>query len=179
MSYNINFAGGVKRSDVGVLFVQTATGTIANSTTETSISSTGVGTLTLPANFFIAGRSLRIMGLGFHSSVAVAPTIRIKIKLGSTIVLDTTAVTSGIDTSAAIYIYGAITCRTTGASGTIFAQGEYQEMGTTPNHFQMVNTATTTIDTTASQAITVTAQWGTASASNTISLTNLIVEAIY
>ncbi len=162
---------------VGNLFCQTATGTIANSTTETAISSTGVGSLTLPANFFVAGKTIRICGRGYHSS-ASAPTIRIKVKFGSTVILDTTAVTSGNDTNAMIEIAGDITCRTTGASGTVFAQGQYHEFGSSPNAFQMVNTATVTVDTTASQAITVTAQWGTASASNTISLTNLTVEAL-
>ena len=173
----VQFVDGIKQFGSGVLFTQTATGTIANSVTETAINSTGIGTLTFPVNFFVAGKTIRISGKGFHSSTA-SPTIRIKIKFGSTVILDTTAQTSANDTNAGIAIEGFITCRTTGASGTVFSQGYYGEYGASPTFRQMVSTATVTVDTTATQAITVTAQWGTASASNTISLTNLIVEAL-
>lgn len=42
----------------------------------------------------------------------------------------------------------------------------------------MVNTAAVTIDTTATQVVDVTAQWGTASASNTITATNAYIEIL-
>ena len=171
------YQNDLKQFDTRSLFIQTATGTIANSTVETSISSTGIGTLVLPANFFVIGKTLRIIARGFHSSAA-SPNITIKIKFGSTVMLTTGAVASANDTNAGFEILGNITCRTTGVSGTVFSQGSYQEMGATPKVFQMVNTATTTISTTSSQTITITAQWGTASASNTISLTNLTIEVL-
>jgi hypothetical protein len=173
----IAFSAGARQTLQGVIFTQTATGTIANSVTETAISSTGVGTLTLPANFFVAGKTLKITGLGIHSSAA-NPTIRIKIKFGSTIMLDTTAVGTKNSTDEGFQVTGVITCRTTGVSGTVFSQGFYNEGASGTGNFDMKNTAATTIDTTASQAMTITAEWGTASASNTISLTNLVVEVL-
>jgi len=112
-----------------LLFTQTATGTVANTTTETALTSTGVGSLTLPAAYFIAGKTLKLEARGIHSAVS-SPTLRIKVKLGSTVVLDTTAITTKNDTNEAIIIEAMITCRTTGASGTIFAQGLYTELGT-------------------------------------------------
>lgn len=171
------YQSGVKQILEGVLFTQTATGTSANSTAEDTISSTGVGTLTLPANFFVAGKNIRIVGRGIHSATA-SPTINIKIKFGSTVITTTGAVTTKNGTDDEFEILADITCRTAGAGGTVFAQGMYIESGTGANIFGMANTTTTSVDTTASQTISVTAQWGTANASNSISLTNLTVEVL-
>jgi hypothetical protein len=177
VSNKVDFSGFVKNYSEGVLFVQTATGTVANTTTETALTSTGVGTLTLPANFFIAGRTIRVIGYGYHSSVS--GTIRIKVKFGSTVILDTTALSTGNNTNNLFQLYGDITCRTTGASGTVFGQGIFTEGGGSPKDFEMVNTSTITIDTTSSQAVSVTCQWQNASASNTTSMSNFTLERIY
>lgn len=76
------------------LFAQTTNQTVANTVTETTLIDGGVGTLALPANFFKVGKSIRFELLGYHSSTA-NPNITIKVKLGSTVVLTTGAVTSG------------------------------------------------------------------------------------
>lgn len=180
MSYLINFLGKTKQTQSGVLFIQTSSVTVANTTTETALTDGGVGSLTLPANFFVVGRSLRIVGNGYHSNTN-GDSLRIKVKLGSTVLLDTGAQTSGTSTNDGFIINAHITCRTIGASGTVMAQGEYKEYTGTPSAhdtYELVNTSTTTIDTTTSQAISVTAQWGTASASDTITLTNFTVECL-
>ena len=173
----VQFVDGIKQFGSGVIFIQTATGTVSNTTAETAITSTGVGTLTLPTNFFVAGKTLRITGDGYHSSTA-SPNITVKVKFGSTVILTTGAVASGNDTSVGFEFSAIITCRTTGVSGTVFAQGEYIEYGASPDAHQMVNTATNTVDTTATQAITVTVQFSVASSSNNINLTNLVVEVL-
>ncbi len=170
------YYAGVKQYVPGGIFSQTANGTIANSVAETAISSTGVGTLTLPANFFVAGKSLRISGSGFHGATA-SPNLTIKIKFGSTVILTTGAIVTGNDTNGGFSIYAEIACRTTGVSGTVMAQGSYVETSSTSARaYGMVNTAATTVNTTTTQTITVTAQWGTANALNTITLTNLDIE---
>lgn len=177
MSYLPNFLGGRRQSNTQTLFIQTATGTVTNTVTETEITSTGVGSLVLPENFFVAGRTLVIYGKGLHSSPGGAQ-IRIRVKLGSTTILDTGSVNSGNDTDAQFNISAIVTCRTTGGSGTVFSQGDYAEDGSSPTIFEMVNTAATTVDTTASQTLSITAEWDSASASRSISLTNLVVECI-
>lgn len=159
------------------LFTQTATKTVANTGSETALNSTGVGSLTLPASSLIAGRTIKITAAGFHSSTG-NPTIRLKVKFGATIILDTGAVTSGNSTNAFWEVRGFITCYTTGGTGTVWGQGFYSESGGGANSFSMVNTSAITIDTTATQAITLTAQWGTADPGNTTTCTNLIVEDI-
>lgn len=171
------FVNGIKQFLNGNLFAQTASATCANTVTETTISSTGQGTLTLPANFFVAGKTVRIKAWGFHSSTA-SPNLTMKVKFGSTVILTTGTHAMHNDTNSLWELEGVITCRTTGGSGTVFAQGLFQDFGTGGDSVQMVNTATNTISTTSSQAVTVTAQWGTASASNTITCTNLVLEVI-
>ena len=163
--------GGTAKS----VFVQTATGTVANTVAETPLTSTGIGSLTLPANFFTVGRTLLIKGSGIHSAVS-NPNIRIKIKLGSTVILDTGNVSSLNSTNTEIDISGTITCRTIGATGTIFAQGSYTESG--GQLFGMPNVNPITIDTTVSQTLSITAQWSAANVANTTSLTNLVVQFI-
>lgn len=177
MSYLIDFLGGIKGYPESVLFIQTDTVTVANTASETTLSGTGVGSLTLPANFFILGRSVRFRGLGYHSSTG-NPTITFKVKFGST-VLETITGTSGNGTNDGFEFDGIITCRTTGSSGTLQSQGKYQELHTSGLNQGGGNTSTVTINTTTSQTVSITVQWGTANSGNTISLTNFILERLY
>lgn len=152
-----------------VLFTQTASVAVANTLTETTLIGVGKGSVTLPANYGAAGRTLIVEGWGYHSATG-SPTIQIRIYKGSTLLLDTTAVTSGTSTNALIQIRAVITWR---SPTSVFCQGFYEESGGS-NNFQMVTTAPTTVAAGA-EALNVTATWGTASASDTITLTNLTV----
>jgi len=153
------------------IFTQTSSVTVANTVTETTLVGTGIGTVTLPANYGQTGKSLMLEGFGYHSAAAV-PTIRIRVYKGTTLLLDTGVGNSGNSTNALIQIRAQITWRST---TTVSAQGFYQEEGTgTPNNFQMVNTAPITVNTTA-EALNITVTWGTASASNSITLSNLTI----
>lgn len=171
------YEAGVKQMLVGTLFTQTNTVTVANTAAETAITGTGVGTLTLPANFFVAGKTIRFYARGFHSSTA-NPNVTVKFKLGSTTIMTTATVSGGNGSNDGFVAFGDITCRTTGGSGTVIGQGQYLELHSSAAILGMVSTGTTTIDTTASQAVSVTFTWGTASASNTISCTNFTLEAL-
>lgn len=170
-------AAGVNQTVNGVLFTQTDTVTVADTVTETDLTGTGVGTLTLPANFFVAGKTIKIRALGYHSSTA-SPDITLRFKLGSTTVLTTGTISSGNATDESWICDACLTCRTTGATGTVIGQGYYDELHGNGSTGGMVNTAATTIDTTASQAISLTVEWGTANAGNTISCTNLVIEIL-
>ena len=161
----------------GSIYSQTSSITVGNTTVETSAitGSTGSGSPTLPAGFFKAGKTIRVVVWGYHSAVS-NPSVDWKIKLGSTIVLDTTAVASNNSTNQEILVQGYITCRTTGAMGTFFSQGRYEEV--THLDVQMVNTTTTTVDTTASQLVDVTVQWGTMAVGDTVTVTNVTIEGV-
>lgn len=158
----------------GRVFSQTATVTIANTGVETSVVSTGVGSVTLPANFLTAGKVVMIRVMGFHSSTAT-PTIRFKVKVGGTAILDTGAQNSNNGTNSSIELLAVLTCYTTGVSGTVWAQGYYLEAG--QSTFSMAATAAATVNTTTTEALDVSFQWGTAAPGNTVTVTNVIVSA--
>lgn len=173
---------GLAGSCVSNAFKKTADTTVANTVTETSLVGTGTGTVTLPANFLIIGRTIRVHAAGYYSDAAAPGTINFRVRLGGisgTVILNTTALTPAGTVSNQLWEMDAyFTCRTTGATGTIYAQGHVTLHDTTAASrvYEMVNTATSTIDTTAAQAVTPSLQWGTADAANTLTCTNLTVE---
>jgi hypothetical protein len=114
--------------------------------------------------------------MGYHSSTG-NPTITIRVKLGSTTICTMTG-SSGNSSNDTFEISNMLTVRTTGGSGTVFSQGKYEEVHNSGLRTGCDNTGTSTIDTTASQAVTLTAEWGTAAAGNTISLSNLVLEEL-
>ena len=171
---------GATAFNSGILYVGTATVTVANSTTETSMLGTGVGSATLPANFAVVGRTIRVRSHGFISDTAT-PSSTIKIKLGAvTLVTSTGTLPSGLSNAEVTFEF-VFTFRSIGSSGTVIGQGISR---ITSGAFvssasrALVMTAPATIDTTVANAMDVTYQWGTASASNTISMTNSIIEVI-
>lgn len=172
------FTQGVRQFDTRTLFTQTANGTCANTVSETSISSTGIGTLVIPANFFVAGKTIKFSARGFYSTSGT-PTLNLKFKFGSSVVVTTGTITAIAGSSSGFEFEGMITCRTTGGSGTVIGQGKAALLTSSASqNLPCVSTATTTVNTTSNQTVTATAQWGTASASNTISLTNFVMEVV-
>lgn len=160
----------------GVLATQTADVTIASTVTETTLLGTVVGTLTLPADSLEVGKTVRIVVRGFLSNTGT-PNLTIRAKLGGTEVVGTGAIVtaSGVSNVGFVATFD-ITLRTTGGSGTVVAAGAFEyNNGTIVN---AVKTTTTTIDTTGSLAIDVTAEWGTSSASNTITCQIATIEIL-
>ena len=171
---------GMNNYQVGCIYSSTASATDANTTAETSLVGSGEGTITLPANFLVAGKTIRIRAEG-HIANLLTPTLRLRINLGSTLITDTGAQTLSAITGTMRFIFESlITCRTTGAGGTVFSQGEFRYFTSAVAMVgnDAVATAATTLDTTASNAIDFTATWGTASSSNTITCTNFIIEVL-
>lgn len=159
----------------GPFFTATADATIANTVSETSLIGTGIGTKTLPANFLVIGKTIRVKTRGYLSDT-LTPTLNFKFKLGSTQIVATSAITLGVGISNVGYeAEFELTCRTTGASGTVYGQGRVIVNGVAVN---ATATATATIDTTATQVVDISGTWGTASASNTITTSNAVLEAL-
>ena len=171
---------GATAFNSGILYVGTSTVTVANSTTETSMLGTGVGSATLPANFAVVGRTIRVRSHGFISDTAT-PSSTIKIKLGSvTLITSTGTLPSGLSNAEVTFEF-VFTFRSIGSSGTVIGQGISRITSgafVSSSARALVMTAPVTIDTTIANAMDVTYQWGTASASNTISMTNPIIEVI-
>lgn len=162
----------------GRIYQTNASVTLANSTTETTlISATGTGTLTLPANFFRIGKIYRLTAMGFISTTGT-PTLNLRNKLGSTAIAATGAITLGNNLALALLSVDLLlTCRTVGGSGTVIAAGTAM-LGAGGVSLYPTSGTVVTIDTTASQVINLTGEWGTASASNTLTIANLAVSRI-
>lgn len=162
------YVDGIEQTLSGTIFTQTADQTVTNTTTETTILGSGVGTKTLPANFFVAGKTIRLRIGGIYSTPAVAtPSIIIKVKYGSTTIA--TVTTSSLLSGASNLEFDGevlITCRTTGSSGTVMVHGDIEYATGVAGTISVdpLNNAgaTTTINTTTSNAIDVTAQWDSA-----------------
>jgi hypothetical protein len=175
------YIAGVKQFDSRVLFVQTADKTVTNTNAETTLFGTGIGTLTLPANFFVVGKSLRITLRGRHTIDATPPNFTIRLKLGA-VTLASHVHTDLNDTDQYWEINFILTCRTTGAGGTVIGQGYQLESETTAgdsNSFEpMVMTATAAMDTTAALTLDVTIHPDVADAGSSHTTTNALVEVI-
>lgn len=173
----IGFVDGIKQSYVACLFSASASATVANSTSETSIIGTGVGTKTLPASWAVVGKTIRIRAWGLYSTT-LTPTLRWRVFIGSVAVADTTSkTTASTVTNVPWYLECDITVRAVGASGTVFAQGIVTH--NTGTVWTMSNSAVSSaIDFTATEAVDVKTTWNTGLAANTITGTNVTIEVM-
>lgn len=168
------------RSDryvVGRIFTGTANATCGNTTTETSIMPTGVGTLTLPANFWAVGKSLRLTMAGQMNKGTTSVTRKYTLLHGATTLATfttaagTTALANdGWETTLTV------TCRTIGATGTLMTYGRVTHLSV--SDADLSANATVTVDTTASAALDFKFKWSATDASNNMITTNVIVEAL-
>ena len=155
------------------LYTQTNSSTpVTNTTTETSLLDGGLGTLTVPANMFKVGDSFHAVATGHIASVN-NHTLQIKIKAGSVILADTGAIIMAGSTNKHWKLEVDFTIRAIGASGVakIATGGIFFYTKDASNAFEGTNfsTETTTgFDTTVSNTLAITAQWGTASAGDSI-----------
>ena len=165
------FTSGIEQTLVGVIFTQTADQTIANTTAETSMFGTGVGTLTLPANFWTVGKTIRVEIHGDFADTG-NPTAEVQAYYGATSLIDSGAIAlSGLGGTEEWETEVVITCRSIGATGTVetIIDWEY-ETTTGSSAIERLDVAGVlrTIDTTAAGALDATFQWGTAAAANTL-----------
>ena len=149
-----SYTNGITEHLVGNIFSSTADATITTTGAQTAIG-TGVGTLTLPANFFVAGKTVHISIRGVGTTDGSAGNVVILMKLGSTAIF-TTESTAMINSQTNEYwqLDGLMTCRTTGGTGTVMGHLVFFG-GVSNGNFTSTSTAVT-IDTTASQVIDVT-----------------------
>lgn len=160
------------------LFVQTATVTIANSNAETSIVGSGVGSMTLPANFFQVGTSVEVSAQGYHSATG-NPNVTFNFKVDGNTVVTSGTVASGASTNQLLDAKIYMTCRTTGNNGTVSVQGYYREWDPSPRlALGMVATSLLTLNTANTHAIDMTFTWGTAAAGDTASWTNITMNQV-
>ena len=167
------------------LYAQTANSTIVtNTTAETTIVGTGVGTLNVPANGFTVGDTFRAI-LGGVMNADNNQTIRIKVKSGSVILLDSGVQNLGSAVTDDVWSLNIdFTIRQLGAAGvaSIVSLGSF--------HYTKTNNASvqgfgfnvannTTFNTTISNTLDITVQWGAASTGNNIYSDVFVLNKIY
>ena len=158
-------------------FAQTATSTITGIDEETTLVSSGTGSLTIPASAWFVGKSFRISVRGVYSTSAEDPAgITIKIKLGSTVIAQSASMLLGSGRNNLSYeVRADLTCRAIGASGSLFTMGMFYNDDDT--HSKIENVATV-INLTGSQTLDITAKLSDESAGNAISAYIITFEAI-
>ena len=155
------------------LFAQTGNSNIiTNTTVESSLVNGGVGTMSVPANGFTVGDSFRAIVGGVLNSTN-NQTIRIKVKTGSIILLDSGAQTISNISNDVFSLNVDFTIRKIGAAGvaSIVSLGAFHYTKTSNASiegfaFNVVNN--TTFDTTISNTLDITVQWGAANPGNSI-----------
>jgi hypothetical protein len=145
---------------------------ITNTTSETDIINTGVGSLTIPANGFKVGDSFNAKLIG-HLSCNSSATIRFRIKAGTIILADTGVVALDTATNKHWEIDISFTVRTLGAAGiaSIASGGIFSYIKNAGTNFEGVDFSiinNTTFDTTTNNTLKITAEWGAASTANSI-----------
>lgn len=145
--------------------------TVANTTTETAVAN-----ITIPANDAVAGAIYRIRVVGNISFLASA-TMTWRARLGGVAgtqlaAMGPTSLSGTGQTNKEFCIEADVVCVSTGASGTWFALIQERRNSTQTGSVGEVqlnaSDGTITRDTTASNDLVITAAWGAASASNTL-----------
>lgn len=171
---NVNSAGSEPYNPVK--FVQTQSVTVQNQTAAGTLLGTGVGSATLAANSLLVGDMIRITAMGLFSRDSNSLSIRVY--MGATTLLDSgTIAFSSSDSNLLWHFDCLITVRSLGATGTVYAMGHF----VIENLFSdtgLINGGTTTVDTTAANAMNLEADWVAASAGNVITCTNLTIEVL-
>jgi hypothetical protein len=155
------------------LFAQTANSTpVTTTTVETTLINGGVGTLTVPANAFKVGDSFRAV-FGGVLNAGNNQTIRIRVKSGSVVLLDSGAQPVTNITNNIFSLNIDFTVRQLGTAGvaSIVSLGSFHYKKTsnaTVEGFAFNTINNTTFDTTIGNTLDVTVQWGSNNANNSI-----------
>jgi hypothetical protein len=184
MSTQINILSANSFTIIGGLFAQTANSTpITGTTVETTLLDGGVGSLTVPANFFKVGDSF-VASLGGIISSVNNDTLQIRVKSGSVILGDTGLITMPQCTNQHWDLQVRFTIRALGAAGVaaVASFGQFTFSKDASNAYEGSDFSTvnnTTFATTISNTLGITAQWSSNNAGNNIYSESFILTKIY
>ena len=167
------------------LYAQTANSTtVTNTTTETTLIGSGVGTLTVGANQFAVGDSFRADLAGVMDAQN-NETLRVKLKAGSIVLVDSGFQNLGSAITGDVWSLSVnFTIRALGTPGvaSIVSLGTFNYVKTnngTVEGFSFNSVNNTTFDTTVSNTLNVTVEWGAANVGNTIYSDVFVLNKIY
>lgn len=154
----------------------TANSLNTSSASETGIvGATGINNRTIAANYAHIGQRICVDGDGYYSTTGSPATLTINVKLGSTTIGTTGAVTpSASVTNGHLEIHVCFPVRAAGVGGTVQAQGRVDLFdgagGIKP--FGIVNTSAVAVDLSVDQVLDITATWGSAIGGQSVTLTS-------
>lgn len=166
------------------LFAQTALGTpIISSSGEASILGAGVGTLSIPANTFQVGDSFTAKVCGYLSC-ANNQDIHIRVKSDGNIIADAGVFRLSITTNKYFEINLDFTIANIGGPGVakLFTNGQFTYNKNANSNIDGTNFASvdsTVFNTTILNTLSITAQWVTSDASNSIQSQNAVLTKVY
>jgi hypothetical protein len=167
-------------------FSQTADQTVSNTTVETSIFATGVGSRVIPANTLKAGDSITVAIGGDIRTNGAGENITVRVSDGTNVIADSGAIS--LDSTATLNFFEIeldIVVRSIGAAGvaSVYTNGQftYQSTSGGGNYVgQGFNKSEgTNFDTTISNTLDVTVQWGAASVDNVITSNIGVIHKVY
>jgi hypothetical protein len=174
----------------GSIYVATSSFTDTGTASNISIVPSGVGTLTIPANYLVAGRTIRIRFGGAYSTSATSEALgSFRLRFGSVTVAGGVGSVGGSTDSAANQLpwhgEAIITCRSTGASGTVTALMVIDSAATSSldmTRFGLASGAgsapTVTVNTTGTLAVDLQYTSPTSSASHAIWVNYFVIEVL-
>jgi hypothetical protein len=166
------------------LFSQTGNSNVISATTvETTIINGGIGTLTVPANGFNVGDSFRCV-VGGILNAANNETIRIRVKSGSVVLLDSGLQTLPSITNNVWTMSINFTIKQIGVAGVAsivsLVEFHYAKLNNdTVRGFASNTVNNSTFDTTTSNTLDITAQWGSNNVGNSIYSDILILNKVF
>jgi hypothetical protein len=161
------------------LYAQTANSTtITNTTTETSVVGTGVGSLTIPADTFVVGDSYHAK-IGGEIAAQNGDDITIRIKTGSTVLATTGTISLSPTTDLGWECELDFTVAAIGASGTLCTNGNFAYTRNTGGLEGYVFQDVETFDTTVDNTLDITVEWGQAKTQDTIYSANFVLHKVY
>ena len=166
------------------LFSQTGNNiNITNTTTETNLIDTGVGTLSVPANGFKVGDSFSGQFMGILSSLNNA-TLNLRVKSDSVVLATSGAQTLASASNSVWLLTLNFTIRALGVAGvasivTVGTFYDIKQSNSQQQGFSFYSINSTTFNTTIANNLNVTAQWGSASTSNSLHPDIFVLQKIY
>ena len=161
------------------LYAQTVTSAVlTNTTTETSIVGTGVGSLTIPANHFVVGDSYHAK-IGGEISAQNGDDITIRIKSGATVLATTGIISLSPTTGLGWECEIDFTIAAIGATGSICTNGNFAYTRNTGGLEGYVFQDVETFDSTIANTLDITAEWGQAKTQDEIHSANFVLHKTY
>ena len=161
------------------LYAQTVvSATVTNTTTETSIVGSGVGSLTVPADTFLRGDSYHAK-IGGVISALNGDDITINIKTGATILATTGAISLSPVTALGWELELDFTIASLTATGSMCTNGNFAYNRDTGSLEGFVFQDVQTIDTTIANTLDITVTWGQAKTQDQIYSANFVLYKTY